>query len=399
MKLSKYQNTKSLHELPGHWKLLEFNEILMDVTKTGTKILSSNYEKEGLYPIIDQGKSLVAGYSNLDNPINGEKIIFGDHTRNLKFIDFDKFHIGADGVKVLENKMPDEVVTKYIYLYLSSVQIPNTGYNRHFKYLKEIVIPIPNIEIQREIVTLFDKLSEIICRRKSQITALDKLTQSLFLEMFGDPINNEKNWNRVVFGDLIESLTDYHANGSYKVLKANVELLDKEDFALMVRTTDLENNNFVENVKYISEDAYHFLKKSKIHGGEIIINKIGSAGNVYLMPKLNRPVSLGMNQFSIRINDRAINKFVYFLLASPKGQKLIKSRVQGAVTKSITKDAVREIPLILPPIELQQQYCEKVEQIELYKQKLLNAVAIYNDLYNSLLQKVFKGELFQDQSY
>src|SRR3989338_3859931 len=88
-------------------------------------------------------------------------------------------------------------------------------------------------------------------------------------------------------GELISLLTDYHANGGYETLRDNVQMSDTPDYALMVRTTDLQNGNYDNDVKYISEDAYNFLKKSQIFGGEIIINKIGSAGKPYLMPFLN----------------------------------------------------------------------------------------------------------------
>ena len=100
--------------------------------------------------------------------------------------------------------------------------------------------------------------------------------------------------------EIITILTDYHANGSYEMLKSNVKLLDKPNYALMIRTIDFERDDFENDVKYISEEAYHFLKKTKIFGKEIIINKIGNAGKVYIVPPLKRKISLGMNQFMIR---------------------------------------------------------------------------------------------------
>lgn len=215
--------------------------------------------------------------------------------------------------------------------------------------------------------------------------------------MFGDPIYNTRNWIKVCFGDVINVLTDYHANGSYQVLKNHVELLDEENYALMIRTTDLEHQNYTEDVKYITEEAYNFLTKTQVFGGEIIINKIGSAGKVYIMPNLNRPVSLGMNQFMIRVNSKANNRFIYYLLNTKAGQNLIQKRVQGAVTKSITKDAVRSIPIILPPIDLQNEFDNNLEQINSHKNLLQNSLQSIQELHQSLLQKAFKGELFQEQ--
>lgn len=200
-----------------------------------------------------------------------------------------------------------------------------------------------------------------------KITLLEQLIKSLFTRMFGDIKTNDKNWEIKKFNEVISILTDYHANGSYKILKNNVELLDFKDYALMVRTTDLENNNFIQGVKYINEKAYNFLKKTKIFGGEIIINKIGSAGNVYLMPLLNRPVSLGMNQFMIRLKKEYNNIFYYKLLVTEYYANVIKNNVQGAVTKTITKDAIKNIDMIVPPIELQNKFAKRVEKIEKLK--------------------------------
>lgn len=211
--------------------------------------------------------------------------------------------------------------------------------------------------------------------------------------MFGDPVRNPKGWEMVKFGNFISLLTDYHSNGSYKTLSQHVTLKDECDFALMVRTTDLEKNNFIDNVKYIDEHAYNHLKKSKVYGGEIIINKIGSAGKVYRMPQLNRPVSLGMNAFLLRFNELINDVFLYYQLVSSYGEREIKKRVKGAVTKTIRKDAVREIPLISPPLKLQNQFAERIKSIELQKAQAEAGLVQADNLFNSLLQKAFKGEL------
>ena len=169
-------------------------------------------------------------------------------------------------------------------------------------------------------------------------------------------------------GNYLNVLTDYHSNGSYETLRDNVTLLDTEDYAFMVRTTDLENNNFEKDVKYIDEHAYNHLAKSKVFGGEIIINKIGSAGKVYLMPVLNRHVSLAMNQFLLRLDENKVNHvFVYNLLLTPYMQSKIKENVRGAVTKTITKDAIREIQIMVPPIKIQKEFVEFSNQVDKLK--------------------------------
>jgi type I restriction enzyme S subunit len=113
----------------------------------------------------------------------------------------------------------------------------------------------------------------------------------------------------------------------------------------MIRTTNFEQNNF-QDFKYITEDAYNFLSKSKVYEGNILMNKIANAGSVYYMPKLNKPVSLAMNLFLIRIdNSLAKSKYVYLYLK--QNEKYIKSFAAGSVTKTITKEAVRNLEIEL----------------------------------------------------
>ena len=272
---------------------------------------------------------------------------------------------------ILKNENVDLL---YLYFYLKTTKnnLEATASSTTVKIInkssfEKIEIKLPDIRIQKKISKKLEILENNIDFRKKQLTYLKELNKSLFTRMFGDIKTNDKNWEIKKFHEIISILTDYHANGSYKILKDNVELLDFKEYALMIRTTDLENNNFIQGVKYINEKAYNFLKKTKIFGGELIINKIGSAGNVYLMPYLNIPVSLGMNQFMIRLKKDYSNIFYYKLLTTEYYTNVIKSNVQGAVTKTITKEAIKNIDIIIPPIELQNKFAERVEKIEKLK--------------------------------
>ncbi|MBF0351283.1 MAG: restriction endonuclease subunit S [SAR324 cluster bacterium] len=259
-----------------------------------------------------------------------------------------------------------------------------------FKGLEKIQIPLPPIDDQKRIAHLLGKVEGMIARRKQHLQQLDELLKSVFLEMFGDHFTQG---NYKSFGEYIDVLTDYHANGSYEILRDHVELQTTPDFALMVRTTDLENKNFVDGCNYITEKAYEFLSKSKVYGGEIIINKIGSAGRVYLMPFLNRPVSLGMNAFLLRFNNKLNNIYMYYLLTSDFGTNAIQKHVKGAVTKTITKNAIRSIKIPVPPITLQNQFASIVSKVESLKSRYQSSLSNLENLYGALSQKAFKGEL------
>lgn len=164
-------------------------------------------------------------------------------------------------------------------------------------------------------------------------------------------------FSHVPLGDLLETLTDYHANGAYEKLKENVTLLDEENYAVMIRTTNFENNNFSQNLKFITEDAYKFLKKSKVYPGDLIMNKIANAGSIYLMPDLCRPVSLAMNLFLLRIDPAKANP-VYVYIYLKINEAYVKEFANGSVTKTITKDAVRNLNIALPNRKIQDEIAD-----------------------------------------
>ncbi|MBE6069172.1 MAG: restriction endonuclease subunit S [Clostridium lundense] len=283
----------------------------------------------------------------------------------------------------------------YMYSILKNMAVGGVVNNLNSQMVRNLELNVPTIDIQNKIAVVLEKAQELIDKRKAQIEALDELVKSKFIEMFGEPSKNEKNWEVAEIGNYLNVLTDYHSNGSYESLRDNVTLLDTPDYALMVRTTDLENNNFEKDVKYIDEHAYNHLEKSKVFGGEIIINKIGSAGKVYLMPFLNRPISLAMNQFLLRFDEEKVNHiFLYNLLLTPYMKTKIKEKVRGAVTKTITKDAIREIKIILPPIQIQREFVDFIKQVDKLKFEMQKSLTQLEDNFNSLIQKAFKGELF-----
>ena len=155
-----------------------FDEVFEDRTKYGTKIKTDDYHNSGTHIIIDQGQEYIAGYTDLEKGLFTEvpAIIFGDHTRVLKYVDTPCF-LGADGVKLLKTK-DNSSDYKYLYYALCNANIPNTGYNRHFKWLKEVNIPLPNVETQHQIANTLDKVTHTIDICNAILEKLDLLVKS-----------------------------------------------------------------------------------------------------------------------------------------------------------------------------------------------------------------------------
>ena len=145
-------------ELPKSWEWVRLPLIFSIISTRGKQVKTKEYFSQGKYPIVDQGKQIVGGYFNdglklikVDRPI----IIFGDHTKVIKYIDFD-FIPGADGTKILKFNL--QLNIKYLYYSLKALRLEDKGYSRHFKVLKSKFIPICSSEEQKAIVSKVKQL-------------------------------------------------------------------------------------------------------------------------------------------------------------------------------------------------------------------------------------------------
>jgi type I restriction enzyme, S subunit len=163
---------------------IPFEKAFKDTTRLGTKIPASAYLKEGSIPVVDQGKEFISGYVDDDSVLYEGPlpvIIFGDHTRIIKFIDF-RFAMGADGVKVLTPT--DLYLPKFLYFYLKAHPIEEAGYSRHFKYLKEMLFPDISIEDQTQVVKVMSQAERVADLCKLALDKSNALVSSMFYEMF-----------------------------------------------------------------------------------------------------------------------------------------------------------------------------------------------------------------------
>ena len=324
---------------------------------------SDRYNIKYSTPVLTAGQSFILGYTNESKGIykKGPCIIFDDFTTSVHYVDF-PFKVKSSAMKILTTKSNTDLKYCY-YLLLSLSKMPPNHKRQWISTTSEKTHELPSMDKQIAIVKKLDLISDTIAIYTNQIENLDNLVKARFIEMFGDPQINEKGFTKAPMGEYLSLLTDFSSNGSYKALDSGVVMYDEPNYAWMVRTTDLESGD-KSSIKYIDEKAYELLSKSKIFGGEIIMNKIGSAGKIYIIPKLTMPASLGRNAFMFRYDERINNIFIYYLLTSDYGQREIQQYVRGAVTKTITKDDARAVLIIVPPLELQQQFADFVHQVD-----------------------------------
>lgn len=324
---------------------------------------------------------------------DGEYLIFG--TGGNASINYcnEKFSTSTDNFVV---KVNGNFNTKLIYLYfkndMSKLEKGFKGASiKHIskEYINQLYIPKYDLEAQEDIVKKLNRVQEIIDIRKKQIEELDKLIKSLFVEMFGDPFNNPNNYQFITFDKFMERCVDIGSNGANKTIVEHLNMKDTEDYAMMIRTINFTANDFQNNMKYIDKEDYEFFSKSKVFGGEIIFNKIGSAGINFLVPYFNRPVTLGLN--IIMVTPKDINtRYLYDYLNTDFGKHQINIRTNGAVTKSIQKTKLKEIPIMYPKIELQNKYNDIVKQIDKQKFEIQKSLEEMEKLQESLMNKYFR---------
>ena len=179
--------------------------------------------------------------------------------------------------------------------------------------------------------------------------------------------------NNIVLGNYIDTITDYHANGSYKILKENITLKKEDDYSIMIRTLNFERGDFKNDLIFLNQKEYEYLKKTKVYPGDIIMNKIANPGSVYLMPDLNKPVSLAMNLFLIRLNSKLNQKYMYYLMKIH--ESYIKRFANGTTTLTITKESVRDLKFKVPSIKIQNTIEEFLSRIDkkIELNKIINA--------------------------
>jgi type I restriction enzyme S subunit len=166
------------------WEMKKFDEVFIKINGKAFQLQTKEYLQSGNFPIIDQGQEKIVGYTdNLSKLFKCSKngiIVFGDHTRILKFIDFN-FAIGADGTQLLEVK--EKYSTKFLFYFLLKNEVPNTGYNRHFKFLLEMGYNIPNLETQTRIAQILSDMDAEIEALEKRIAKYKSLKQGMMQEL------------------------------------------------------------------------------------------------------------------------------------------------------------------------------------------------------------------------
>jgi type I restriction enzyme, S subunit len=367
---------------------LPFLEIFQDASGGNVKTPQSEYLASGDIPIIDQGKQLVGGYTNDSSRICKAVppvIVFGDHTRAIKYVDF-PFAMGADGVKVLKPKLAAD--TKYLYHVLNSLSLPSAGYSRHYKFLKEFELPLPPLPEQKRIAAILDAADALRAKRRESIKQLDALIQSTFIEMFGVPLKDQR-WPLVRVSEagrvqLGRQRSPKYQTGRYSrpyVRVANVY----EDY---IDLTD---------VKFMDFDQADFDSYRLVYG-DILLNE-GQSTELVGRPAIwrndiddccfqNTLVRFQANREKV-VPEYALGVFLYFLRSGEFAK--VSSKTSSVAHLGASRFSRMQFPL--PPIVLQQKFGYVTQSLRKQRELMLTHALDFECVFASLQSRAFAGEL------
>lgn len=363
------------------WEYKSFETCINKLPKA-KQVKTSEYSSGTKYPIISQEDKLISGYYDDESyvfHIASPVVIFGDHTRVLKYIDFD-FVVGADGVKIISPQK--DLNAKFLLYYLQWYKIPNLGYSRHYKLLREIKIPLPPQSTQLAIVSELDKINELIRLKKEQLKDFDNLAQSLFYEMFGDPAENEKGWEVKKLGDISSIGTgstpnrknkDFYKNGTYPWVKStevcNLPIYSVEEY---ITEEALKNSNCTLYPPNTILMAMYGQGKTR---GQIGLLKIEACTNqavAAIMPTKEVVDEIFLSQHLMLMYEH------------------IRNMARGGNQANLNLSIVKSIQIFLPPLSLQRLFAQRIEQIEREKSEVQKSIQDLETLLASRMQYWFE---------
>jgi type I restriction enzyme S subunit len=378
-------------EISVNWTHAAFRELFDVVSVNNLKVKQKQYKVGGKYPIVDQGQDLIGGYYDAEDfliPAEPPFVVFGDHTRVVKYINF-RFIPGADGVKVL--KSSKHLDAKLMYYLLRSLNIKNRGYARHFQFLEKTILPLPPHTEQQRIVSkieeLFSELDKGVETLKTAKQQLKVYRQAVLKSAFeGKLTNSDVKEGELPEGWSMKAIDEVVIKSTLKAYP------DKSSPALFLGMDSIEPHSTKPHL-------FHKFSDMKSSGNLFSENQV-----LYgrMRPYLNKVWvadrdGVASGEFIVlTCNDKAHPQYLLNILHHQDFVNFANSKTSGDRPR-ISFDEISEFEFMLPEfneqvqilseIESRLSVCDKIE--ESIEQGLQQAEA----LRQSILKKAFEGKL------
>ncbi len=430
------------YEVPENWSWIHLLDSFDNVTDSKKKVPTKEYQEEGKFPIVDQGQSFVGGFTNREDMIYDGKlpvVIFGDHTRCVKYVDF-PFVQGADGVKVLRPKK--FWYSKAFYYALKSVEIPNMGYRRHYPLFKNFCIPVPPVPEQKRIVeqieSLFSKLDEAKEKAQEVIDGFDSRRAAILTQAFSGKLTEKwREETHCYRNNYLQEIEQLAAKTGRKNTK-KVQNDFADDIATIIpnswASTDLERiarkitdgehktpkrvseycgyyllsarnvrNGAIslEDVDYVDKDEYEKIsKRCNPTEGDVLISCSGSVGRVCVVEDNNKYCMV--RSAAVISLLAGVPRFVMYMLQSNYVQEQIKALTKQTAQANLFLGAISALVIPFPSKEEQEKIVEILDRIllamEEAKEIAEKTIEEIDLIKKSILTKAFRGELETNDS-
>ena len=402
--------------LPSSWSMAEFADVFDQVSTAGKNVKTKELNPTGRIPVVDQGRTFISGYLNDDSLAVSSGlplVLFGDHTREVKWLDF-SFIPGADGVKLLKPK--SGIDARFLYFFLRNLPIENRGYARHFKAVKEATYPLPPLAEQTRIAAKLDELLAQVDTLKARIDGIPallkrfrqsvlakavsgRLTEAWRTRCFPGSISRTKGgWQEIPIENLCKDEKYSLAIGPFG---SNLKVTDyrlKGKPLVFVREIRAEKFGD-EKTKFITPKKFSELKPHQVFAGDILITKMGGPpGDVAVYPDNAPDAVLTADCIKVSINESlATREFTYFQMKSDLFRTRVKAISAGVAQQKVSLGNFRKLKLWVPPLDEQTEIVRRVEQLFAFADQLEARVAAAQEridkLTQSILAKAFRGEL------
>lgn len=254
--------------------------------------------------------------------------------------------------------------------------------------LNSIKVPIPSLEEQKKIAAILDSVDDYRRKTKVIIDKYDQFIQSLFLDMFGDPVTNPKGFENVLFKDVVDFLEGPGVR-KWQFRDSGIKLINIRN--LVDDKLDLSNTDKHLTESEVKRKYSHFL----LEEGDYVMASSGVTwGKIAEVKMKHLPLCLNTSIIKLKPKNESLNrKYLWYFIKSQGFRMQIDRLITGSAQPNFGPSHLKKIGILSPTMNLQNQFAERVEQIEKQKQQAEAALVKAEELFNSLLQKAFKGEL------
>ena len=251
------------------------------------------------------------------------------------------------------------------------------------KDIENISIPIPSLSEQQSIVAELDKINELINLKKAQLSDLDSLAQSIFYDMFGDPIENEKGWEVKKLGDMSSVKTGPFGS-----------MLHKEDYISngipLVNPIHIKDYRVIADMDFtISDEKARELNAYILRKNDVIFARRGDIGRCAVISDKENGYLCGTGSLFVRFEQKVIPQYIMYIIRSSSFIKKLISKAKGATMLNLNSTTIASLGIPLPPLSLQQEFAKRIELIEQQKAQISSTIKDLETLLASRMQYWF----------